>query len=89
MGKQTVVQLRRDIKKAHEVAEYHKAQWHDTQSRLQKAERQRDELERINRDYERDLEHDTEMLQESQARAVDTSDSLNRALRIIDRLAKG
>lgn len=47
-----------------------------------------DELERINRDYERDLQHDTEMAQKAQERIWDTTDSIGRALRIIDKLTE-
>ncbi len=74
--------------KADESRYYEETRYRELQTRLQKAERQRDELERINRDYERDLQHDTEMLQESQKRIWDTTESIGHALRIIDKLTE-
>lgn len=45
-----------ELQKAQQTAHYNKGQWIDTQSRLQKAERQRDELERINKSKQGALE---------------------------------
>ncbi len=91
MGKPTkqVVSMRNELR---EVAA-NRDKWKQSSERNYSSYRQEElkvaELERINRDYERDLQHDTEMALKAQERIWDTTDSIGRALRIIDKLTEG